>query len=77
MDIEEIRRILDLVPPLPWHVSPGDDFNHWELWSSHEKKGYHMVQDDSGVKPDDRFLEYLVKSREAIEYLLGELKDIK
>jgi len=70
MDVKEVRRILRLVPPLPWHVSSGNDFDHWELWSSHEKKGRHMIQDDSEVEPDPGFLEYIVKSREAIEYLL-------
>lgn len=72
MDRAEIRRILSLVPPLPWHVSKGDDFDHWELWSSHPEKGFHMVQGDSGVEPSEGFLEYLVKSREIIEYLLDE-----
>lgn len=74
MDKEEVHRILSLVPPLPWHISNGDDFDHWQLWSSHEKEGCHIVQDDSGVEPDPGFLEYLVKSREAIEYLLSELE---
>jgi hypothetical protein len=70
MDIEEIQRLLNLVPPLPWHFSKGDDFDHWELWSSHPTKGCHMVQNDSGIEPDDGFLEYVSKSRETIEYLL-------
>lgn len=77
MDIQEIQRILNLVPPLPWHVSNGDDFDHWELWSSHPIKGCYMIQDDSEVESDKGFLEYLVKSREIIEYLLCELKYLK
>jgi hypothetical protein len=73
-EINEIERILNLVPPLPWHVSCGDDFDHWELWSSDPKKGCHMIQDDSGVEPSKEFLEYLVKSREIIEKLLQQLR---
>ncbi len=73
MDIQEIKRILSLIPPLPWHYSKGDDFDHWELWSSHPIKGYHMIQDDSGVEPSEDFLKYLVTSREIIEYLMDQM----
>lgn len=73
-EIKEIERVLDLVPPNPWHFSCGDDFDHWELWSSHESKGCHMVQDDAGVIPDEGFIEYILKSREIIEKLLKEVK---
>ena len=73
-EIQEIEKILNLVPPGPWHFSNGDIFDHWELWSSHELKGYHMVQDDSGVPPDQAFIEYVLKSREIIETLLNEVR---
>lgn len=75
-EIQEIERILNLVPPLPWYINPGDDFDHWELYSSHPTKGCWMVHDDSGVEPDKGFLEYVVKSREIIERLLKEVKGI-
>lgn len=75
-EINEIKRVLSLVPPLPWHINSGDDFDHWELWSSDPKEGCWMVQDDSGVEPDKGFLEYLVKSREIIERLLKAIKEI-
>lgn len=73
-EIEEIERILNLVPPAPWHFSSGDVFDHWELWSSDSLHGIHMVQDDSGVPPDEGFIEYVLQSRKIIEKLLKEVK---
>lgn len=74
-DFEEINRILNLVPCTPWSYSEGDDFDHWELWSC--KECVHMVFDDSGVPPDKGFIEYVLKSREIIEMLLNEIKELK
>jgi|SRR5580700_5762944 hypothetical protein len=73
-EIKEIERILNLVPPSPWEFSSGNCFDHWELWSDDEFHGYHMVHDDSGVPPDEGFIEYVIKSREIIERLLNEAK---
>ena len=71
--IGEIKELLNSVPKGPWHFNEGSDFDHWELWSSHEKDGCHMVQDDSGVPPDPDFINYVLKSRGIIEELLKEI----
>ncbi len=73
-DIKQIEELLEKVPPSPWHFSNGSVFDHWELWSDDPLHGYHMVQDDSGVPPDDGFIEYILRSREIIEMLLKEVK---
>lgn len=73
-EIKEFERVLHLVPPGPWHFHGGDDLDHWMLYSSHEKEGYHMVQEDSGVPPCPRFIEYVLKSRNVNERLLEEVK---
>jgi len=74
-EFNEIVRVLNLVPPLPWHFSDGDDLDHWELWSSDKHRGFHMVQDDSDVPPDPGFIEYVLNSRRIIESLLREFKN--
>lgn len=76
-NLQGIYSILSQVPPLPWHFSEGDDFDHWELYSSHPTKGYWMVQDDSGVPPDPGFITYVLCSRKIIEDLLKEVKYLK
>lgn len=73
-EIKQIECLLESVPPSPWHFSPGDDFDHWELWSSHPTKGYCMIQDDGGVPPDSSFIDYILRSRQIIERLLEEVK---
>lgn len=75
--IQEIEKILTWVPPSPWCFSPGNDFDHWELWSDDMLHGYHMVHDDSGVPPDAGFIQYVLKSRSIIEDLLKEVKKYK
>lgn len=76
-DLNGIDQILNLVPKSPWHFSPGDDFDHWELWSSDKGTGCHMVQDDEGVPPDPGFIQYVLKSREIIEALLNEVRALQ
>ena len=73
-EIKYIQDLLDLVPKSPWYFSPGDDFDHWEIWSSDKETGCSMVQDDSDVPPDDAFIEFVLRSREIIERLLKEVK---
>jgi hypothetical protein len=74
-EIKEIEDLLKRVPPSPWNYCNGDDFDHWEIWSSDPLEGYNMVQGDDGVPPDENFIEFVLKSRGIIEKLLSEVKN--
>lgn len=73
-EIEEIQRVLDLVPLSPWGFHEGDDFDHWMIWSDDPLTCRFLVDGDDGVPPDKRFIEYVLKSRAIIEKLLLEVK---
>jgi hypothetical protein len=74
-EIKSIEALLDRIPKAPWSFCSGDDFDHWELYSTCPKTGCSMVQDDADVPPDPAFIEYVIRSRDIIERLLEEVKN--
>ena len=70
--LKQIEARLNNLPPVPWHFCHGDDFDHWMLWG---EDGTAMVQDDSGVPPDDYFIEFVLNAPEDIKYLIKKLRE--
>ncbi|NJL54194.1 hypothetical protein HC928_02760 [bacterium] len=66
--INEIKGRIEKLPPTPWHYSDGDDFDHWQVWGD---DCVHLVQDDSGVLPDQDFIDFILHAKDDINYLLS------
>ena len=66
--IKEIKDRVASVPKGNWQYLEGDDFDHWQIYS--HDYDIAMVQDDSGVPPDENFINFILHAREDLLFLL-------